>query len=110
MKEKLVLRKICSMHASDLHFATVMFPHITKQIENNTTIINNNTEINIAEKIEIEEEVKETKEVKRELEDKSYEVDEEIKIPSRQEKKKENKVDEDFFQLIDSMYKERVDE
>ena len=82
----------------------------TPKIENNTTIINNNTEINIAEKIEIEEEVKETKEVKRELEDKDYELDEEIKIPSRQEKKKENKVDEDFFQLIDSMYKERIDE
>lgn len=80
------------------------------KIENNTTIINNNTEINIAEKIEIEEEVNETKEVKRELEDETYELDDEIKIPSRQEKKKENKVDEDFFQLIDSMYKERIDE
>jgi len=31
-------------------------------------------------------------------------------IPSREEKKKETKVDEDFFELIDSMYKERVDE
>jgi len=31
-------------------------------------------------------------------------------IPSREEKKKETKVDEDFFKLIDSMYKERVDE
>ena len=80
------------------------------KVENNTTIINNNTEITIAEKIEIEEEVKETKEVKRELEERSYELDEEPKIPSRQEKRKENKVDEDFFQLIDSMYKERIDE
>ena len=79
----------------------------TPKIENNTTIINNNTEINIAEKIEIEEEIKETK---RELEDRTDELDDEIKIPSRQEKKKENKVDEDFFQLIDSMYKERIDE
>ena len=82
----------------------------TPKVENNTTIINNNTEINIAEKIEIEEEVKEIKEVERKLEDKTYELDEEIKIPSRQDKKKENKVDEDFFQLIDSMYKERIDE
>lgn len=82
----------------------------TPKVENNTTIINNNTEINIAEKIEIEEEVKETKEVEKELEDNNYEIDEEIKIPSRQDKKKENKVDEDFFQLIDSMYKERIDE
>ena len=36
--------------------------------------------------------------------------DETMKIPSRQENKKENnKVDEDFFKLIDSMYKERID-
>ena len=31
-------------------------------------------------------------------------------VPSRSEKKKDSKVDEDFFELIDSMYKERVDE
>ena len=31
-------------------------------------------------------------------------------VPSRSEKKKDNKVDDDFFQLIDSMYKERVDD
>ena len=31
-------------------------------------------------------------------------------IPSREEKNKDKKVDDDFFQLIDSMYKERVDE
>ena len=37
--------------------------------------------------------------------------DEEVKeVPSRTEKKKEEKVDEDFFELIDSMYKERVDD
>ena len=72
------------------------------KIENNTTIINNNTEVTIAEKIEIEE--KKIEEVSR------VEVPEEVNIPSRQEKKNENKVDEDFFQLIDSMYKERVDD
>lgn len=77
---------------------------VENKVENNTTIINNNTEITIAEKIEIEEEVKDVKE--RIVHD----MDEEEKIPSRQEKKKENRVDEDFFQLIDSMYKERVDE
>ena len=82
---------------------------VTK-IENNTTIINNNTDLVIAEKIEIEEKnVNEKKEVEV-----SHEVinDEVTKIPSRQETKKENKdskVDEDFFELIDSMYKERVD-
>ena len=31
-------------------------------------------------------------------------------VPSRSEKNKESKVDEDFFELIDSMYKERIDE
>ena len=31
-------------------------------------------------------------------------------IPSRQEKKSETKVDDDFFELIDSMYKERTDD
>ena len=32
------------------------------------------------------------------------------KLPSREDKKKDAKVDVDFFELIDSMYKERVDE
>ena len=35
--------------------------------------------------------------------------DEEV-IPSRTEAKKETKVDDDFFELIDSMYKERTDD
>ena len=77
---------------------------VTK-IENNTTIINNNTDVVIAEKIEIED--KKEVEVSREV------INDEVeKIPSRQENKKEcreSKVDEDFFELIDSMYKERVD-
>ena len=77
----------------------------TPKIENNTTIINNNTELTIAEKIEIEEKKPEkVEEVSRDVELS------EVSIPSRQEKKKESKVDEDFFQLIDSMYKERVDD
>ena len=59
------------------------------KVENNTTIINNNTEINIAEKIEIEEEVKEVKQVEERKDIKTgYELEEEVKIPSRQEKKK----------------------
>lgn len=65
----------------------------------NTTIINNNTEINIAEKIEIEDKT----EVLEDL------PNEEI-IPSRSDKKKDETVDDDFFKLIDSMYKERVDD
>ena len=37
-------------------------------------------------------------------------VKKEEEIPSRTEKKKETKVDADFFELIDSMYKERTDD
>ena len=37
-------------------------------------------------------------------------LEEEEVVPSRKEKKKETKVDDDFFELIDSMYKERIDE
>ena len=61
-------------------------------------IVNHNEEDQTAEKIEIQEPVE--KEV----------------LPSREEKNKnivkeqEEKVDADFFELIDSMYKERVDE
>ena len=86
----------------------------TPKVENNTTIINNTTEITIAEKIEIEEETKEVNDDNdvKELSQDTFEKEEveEVKVPSRQEKRKENKVDEDFFQLIDSMYKERIDE
>ena len=38
MKDDMLLRKICSIHASDLHFATVIFPFIHKEIKNGTTI------------------------------------------------------------------------
>ena len=78
--------------------------------EGNTTIINNNVEVNIAEKIEIEEKKEEDNRV---IEVKQIEEEQEPvveKLPSRQEKKKDSKVDEDFFDLIDSMYKERIDE
>lgn len=80
------------------------------KVENMTTIINNNTEVNIAEKIEIEEKVEEKKEEKgTDFAVPTLEEAMKEKIPSRQEKKKESKVDDDFFQLIDSMYKERID-
>ena len=79
------------------------------EVENkNTTIINNNVEVNIAEKIEIEEKNEEDNRVVEIKEDNDSEIVE--KLPSRQEKRRENKVDEDFFELIDSMYKERIDE
>lgn len=73
----------------------------------NTTIINNNTEVTVAEKIEIENKVVEENKSPDVIESNDVETE---KIPSRQEKNKDNKVDEDFFQLIDSMYKERVDD
>lgn len=38
MKEKLLLRKTCSIHANDLHFATVVFPYISKEIESGVTV------------------------------------------------------------------------
>lgn len=81
----------------------------TPVIENNTTIINNNTEVTIAEKIEIEEKNEKIEVKSDEVNQEEVQMDKLEKIPSRQEVKKENKVDEDFFQLIDSMYKERID-
>jgi len=45
-----------------------------------------------------------------EIENVNLNNEEELVIPSREEKRKEKKVDDDFFQLIDSMYKERVDD
>ena len=51
-------------------------------------------------------------EEKEEVTEVSPEViaEEEEEVPSRSEKKKETKVDDDFFELIDSMYKERTDD
>ena len=83
----------------------------TPKIENNTTIINNNTEVHISSEIEIEDKSVDNS---VEIENDNVEhisMDEELsKIPSREEKKKEKSVvDDDFFELIDSMYKERID-
>ena len=75
-------------------------------VDRETTIINNNVEVNADEKIEIEEVVEDS--VRKVVPD--YDEIDGDKIPSRQEKKKDGKLDEDFFQLIDSMYKERIDE
>lgn len=38
MKEKILLRKTCSVYANDLHFATVIFPFIAKEIEEGAII------------------------------------------------------------------------
>ena len=50
MKESMLLKKICSIYANDLHFATMIFPFIHKEIEQNTTIrtiLENDEEENI---------------------------------------------------------------
>ena len=58
-------------------------------------------ELNLNTVEEVVEEIKEEEEI----------IDNDsVVIPSREEKMKDRKVDEDFFQLIDSMYKERVDD
>lgn len=69
MKNKMLLRKTCSIYASDLHFATVIFPFVCKELENNTvikTILEKDEEENIEKIItniglnsEIKEKVKE---------------------------------------------------
>ena len=38
MRKNMLLSKICSIYASDMHFATMIFPFIHKEIENGTTI------------------------------------------------------------------------
>ena len=38
MKEKMLLKKICSIYASDLHFATMIFPFIHRELRDNTTV------------------------------------------------------------------------
>jgi len=39
MKESILLRKTCTIYASDTHFATLIFPFIKKEVENKTEII-----------------------------------------------------------------------
>lgn len=38
MKENMLFKKICSVYANDLHFATLIFPFIHRELEKNTTI------------------------------------------------------------------------
>lgn len=55
MKERLILRKTCCIHANDLHFATVVFPYLSKQIESGAivkTILERNEKENIEKVIE----------------------------------------------------------
>lgn len=75
---------------------------VSINVENTTIINNNNTDVSIGEEIEI-----------KDIQDEKNNVDslsETKNIPSRTEMKKDEKVDDDFFKLIDSMYKERIDD
>ena len=68
MKERLLLRKTCSIHANDLHFATVVFPYVSKEVESGAAVktilerdVKNNIEKvinNIGLNSEIKEKVK----------------------------------------------------
>ena len=62
------------------------------------------TYVKMESKIDEDEEL--TEEETKEIEERNDIED----IPTREEKKKETKVDDDFFKLIDSMYKERTDD
>ncbi len=77
-------------------------------------IINNNSQkVEIDEaKIDEEEEIDVQEKPEVVYRDKVDEEEEELpeEAPMTRTKKKEEKVDEDFFELIDSMYKERTDD
>jgi len=73
-------------------------------------IINNNVS-KIEEFIDDKEEENPTEELETLYKEKVEEApEEEFELPKRSTKKKEEKVDDDFFELIDSMYKERTDD
>jgi len=66
MKKNMLLRKICSIYANDLHFATMIFPFIHKELEHNTiirTILEKDEQENIEkilENVGLNSEIKET--------------------------------------------------
>ncbi len=69
MKQKVFLRKTCSIYASDLHLATMIFPFISKELEKGSIVIpilekdiSNSMKMilnNVGTKSEIKEEIKE---------------------------------------------------
>jgi len=55
MKENMLLRKICSIYANDLHFATMIFPFIHMELKKDTiikTILENDAQKNIEKILE----------------------------------------------------------
>ena len=69
MRQRLLFKKTCSIYANDLHFATIIFPYVSKQIESGAiirTIFEKNEKENIEKIInnvglnsEIKEKIKE---------------------------------------------------
>ena len=83
------------------------------EVDNNKEFVHMNSKVDVGEIKEDEEsEITLNGNVNKELEN----IIDEVKnkpndeFPTREEKKKETKVDDDFFKLIDSMYKERIDD
>lgn len=72
-------------------------------IINNNNIGDNNDEL-------LKDKIAETTKLENDIALDNSNPETEEKIPSREEKKQDSKVDADFFELIDSMYKERIDE
>jgi len=76
-------------------------------VEDKVNIVNHNNEKVEAEEIEIKEPVIEEKE--EIIIDNNKQDDNKEEVPKRTDKKEDN-ISDEFFDLIDSMYKERVDE
>jgi len=87
-------------------FGVAYEPEKNKKKTDDNIIINNNTEVTGSSKIEIKEEEKEKVLPSREQKNKIEDEEE----PKAEVELKKDKVDDDFFDLIDSMYKERNDE
>ena len=79
------------------------FENIINNTNNDEELEEKKEYVPLVDKIEEEVVLKETEEEPKEI------VKEEV-LPTREEKRKETKVDDDFFELIDSMYKERIDD
>ena len=88
-------------------------PKEIEDIINDTNSQNENEEAPKAEYVPLTDKIEEEPIIEEEKisvpEETPKEVIKETVLPSR-EKKKESKVDDDFFELIDSMYKERIDD
>ena len=83
-------------------------------VNNDINIVNHNDEPLKAEEVEVKEVVS-SEPIKEEVVIEDDKVEEEVIVPHKEEvptrsKKGEDNISDEFFDLIDSMYKERVDE